>query len=89
MFKDSNYNDLGNISAIWQFLKRYVKEGHVIYIASDSDAEMEAAKLKLTKGFVDITGRIIHINKMADDEYCSGFHKVVSDFYVLSTCELC
>ena len=86
--EDVHYNDLGNISAIWQFLKRYDKVDHVIYIASDSDAVKEAAKLKFSKRLVDIPGRIMHIDIMADDEDCSGFRKVVLDFYVLSTCDV-
>ena len=60
----------------------------MIYIATDSDAVKEAAKSKFSKRFVYIHGRIMHIDKMADDEECSGFHKVVSDFCVLSTCDV-
>ena len=86
--KDTLYIALGNISAIWQFLQRYDKDGHVIYIASDSQAVHEAAKVKFPKRYVNIPGRIVHIDKMADDKDCSGFHKVVSEFYVLSKCDV-
>ena len=72
VFKDSNYKDLGNFSSIWQFLKRYDKEGHVIYIASDSDAVKEAAKLKFSKRFVDILVIIAEMGMLHCDCTCTS-----------------
>ncbi|KAK3105055.1 hypothetical protein FSP39_016254 [Pinctada imbricata] len=87
-FVDSKYNNLGNISEIWNFFSRYDTNGHVIYIATDSSVLREAARKRFPRRFIDMPGRVINTAFELDDESCSAFRKLILDFSFLASCDV-
>ncbi|KAK3087018.1 hypothetical protein FSP39_000380 [Pinctada imbricata] len=87
-FSDIHSNNIGSISAIWEFLSQYDIDGYVIYVASDSNDVRESAKRRFPKRFIDLTGPVIHIDESEDDSVCSGFRKATMDFLFLSQCNV-
>ncbi|KAK3105387.1 hypothetical protein FSP39_023986 [Pinctada imbricata] len=87
-FMDSRYNNLGNLSEIWEFLSKYDSNGHVIYIATDSNAVREAARRRFLDRYIDMPGPVVNTAFKFDDDSCSVFRKIFLDFTFLTTCDV-
>ncbi|XP_067648978.1 uncharacterized protein [Haliotis asinina] len=71
------------------FLKEQVKMAGScrVFIATDSDEARVVFKQAFPEHFIEIEGRIVHIDRIHGSDVCSGMEKAILDEYILSTCD--
>ena len=77
-----------HLKGVWTFLSKYNNSGHVIYIATDSDQVKAATKSKFPEMFIDIQGKITHVDRSKDDANCTGFRKAILEHNFLQRCDV-
>ena len=73
---------------VWNFLTKYNKTGHVIYIATDSENVKEQGRSKFPDRFIDIPGKITHVDQSRDNSECNGFRKGIMEHQFLQQCDV-
>ena len=73
---------------VWKFLSKFNMSGHVIYIASDSEHVKREAKTRYPERFIDIHGKILHVDRSKDDANCTGFRKGILEHNFLQQCDV-
>ncbi|XP_050396505.2 uncharacterized protein LOC126815028 isoform X2 [Patella vulgata] len=82
-------NNINNIQILWNFYKKYNDSSkYRIFITTDSENVRLKAKELFPAVFMDIAGKIVHVERSSGSDVCEGFKKVILDQVVLSLCDV-
>ena len=76
------------LNEVWNFLSKYNKSGHVIYIASDSEQVKLTGRSKFPERVIDLKGKITHVDRSQDDKECNGFKTAIMEHHFLQRCDV-
>ncbi|KAK6174406.1 hypothetical protein SNE40_017690 [Patella caerulea] len=82
-------NNIANIQILWNFYKKFNDSSkYRIFITTDSENVRQKAKQLFPGVFMDIAGKIVHVERSRGSDVCEGFKKVILDQVVLSLCDV-